>query len=71
MTVRDLWASLCGWVYRSLTRLMHRFNLHHSRRSGPMEDGVYLHRCEWCGMRRTEVPLWVTSQRMKAEREAA
>jgi hypothetical protein len=23
-----------------------------------MPDGVYLHRCDWCGMTRKEVPMW-------------
>lgn len=54
-----------GARYRALARLLHRFNLHHTRRSGPMEDGAYLHRCDWCGLRRTEWPPEVTERRMR------
>ncbi len=54
--------------YRAWARLLHRFNLHHSRRCGPMQDGRLLHRCEWCGMSRVETPMSVTVAEMKAER---
>jgi len=42
--------------YRSWSRLLHRFNLHHARRTGPMEDGAILNRCEWCGLHAKEWP---------------
>jgi hypothetical protein len=56
-------------MYRVSARVLHRFNLHHTQRHGPMEDGAYLHRCEWCGLHRKEVPMEITVQRMRAERE--
>lgn len=47
-----------GWRYRLWSRLLHRFNLHHTTRIGPLvdEDGdsAYVIRCEWCGLGRTE-----------------
>jgi hypothetical protein len=52
--------------YRPLARLLHRFDLHHTVRMGPLEDGVTVHRCEWCGVSRTEVPMEVTMRRMAA-----
>jgi hypothetical protein len=45
-----------GFFYRLWSRALHRFNLHHTRRVGPMQDGAYLHRCEWCGVSRKEWP---------------
>lgn len=56
---------MSGEIYRVKSRLLHRFNLHHTRRLGPMPDGVYLHRCDWCGMTRKEVPMWLIEQRMR------
>lgn len=44
---------------------MEGFSLHHTRRSGPMDDGVYIHRCEWCGVSRREIPIWLTERRMR------
>lgn len=45
---------LRGKRYRAWSRLLHRFNLHHTRRIGPLEDedgdGVYIIKCDWCGM---------------------
>lgn len=64
--------SLRGSIYRGSARLLHRFDFHHTRRIGPLApDGVIVHRCEWCGVSRTEVPLEVTLRRMKAEHSAA
>jgi hypothetical protein len=41
--------------YRPFARLLHRFNLHHTKRIGPLEPtGDYVHKCEWCGVSRTE-----------------
>lgn len=45
-----------GLRYRLAARALHRFNLHHSRRIGPMEDGRFIHRCDWCGLSRMETP---------------
>lgn len=56
--------------YRPWARLLHRFNLHHSRTIGPMEDGCSLHRCEWCGMSRKETPMYVIEARMREGKEA-
>lgn len=42
-----------GFFYRAWSRLLHRFNLHHTREIGPIEDGlasVTITRCEWCGL---------------------
>ena len=37
--------------YRHWARLLHRFNLHHTRTLGPLEPGGgYFDRCEWCGL---------------------
>lgn len=65
------WPYLRGLRYRIWARLLHRFNLHHTRRSGPMEDGAYLHRCDWCGVSRKEVPAWLTAKRMSASESLA
>lgn len=59
------WNYICGARYRAWARLLHRFNLHHTKRIGPMEDGRFLHRCEWCGLRRTETPMWITEREMR------
>ncbi len=54
--------------YRPWARLLHRFNLHHTRQIGPMEDGAIIHRCDWCGASRKDWLPGVTERRM---REAA
>lgn len=59
---------LHGLRYRTVARLLHHFNLHHTQRSGPMDDGRYLHWCHWCGMRRMETPRWITEREMDAAR---
>jgi hypothetical protein len=39
--------------YRKWARLLHRFNLHHTRHIGPLEPGGgFVERCEWCGISR-------------------
>lgn len=38
-------------LYRPLSRLMHRYNLHYMPPSGPFEDGSKLLWCHWCGAR--------------------
>lgn len=48
------WGMLKGLVYRTTKKIMHRYNLHHTVRYGPMEDGAIIHRCEWCGVGRVE-----------------
>ena len=58
-----------GWVYRSVKRLMHRFDLHHTKRIGPLDDGRTVHRCEWCGVSRIETPLEVTIREMEEVRD--
>lgn len=63
---KHLWSR---FGYRPWAKLLHHFDLHHTRRIGPMEDGVIIHRCEWCGVSRTEVPLEVTRRRMKEHRD--
>jgi hypothetical protein len=63
--MRTLWRRV---GYRPWARLLHHFDLHHTRRIGPMEDGATIHRCEWCGASRREVPMWLTEQRMRASR---
>ena len=40
--------TLYGWSYRTLMRLSHRFNWHHTRTSYP--DGDTYVRCDWCGL---------------------
>lgn len=54
-------------AYRFAMRLMHRFNLHHTRAIGPLEDGRTLHRCEWCGVHRVETPMSVILADMRRE----
>jgi hypothetical protein len=51
--------------YRPWARLLHRLNLHHTRRHGPFEDGTFAHRCDWCGVSRRETPMHVTARRMR------
>lgn len=47
-----------GARYRAWSRLLHRFNLHHTRRIGPLVDddgdAAYVVRCEWCGLSQRE-----------------
>jgi hypothetical protein len=51
MTVRFRLRLLWGRTgYRPLARLLHRLNLHHTVRIGPLDDGVIVERCEWCGL---------------------
>lgn len=58
--------ALYGRVYRTAQRVMHRYGWHHTRRIGPLEpDGVTLHRCDWCGVSRTDTPLHVIERRMR------
>jgi hypothetical protein len=57
-----------GYFYRAWSKFIHRFNYHHTRRIGPMEDGCTIHKCEWCGVSRKETPMWLTEQRMRASR---
>ncbi len=46
--------ALRGLRYRTVARLLHHFDLHHTRRIGPLEDSdgdwVIGRRCEWCGI---------------------
>jgi hypothetical protein len=46
-----------GVRYRVTARTLHRLNLHHTRTLGPMDDGAYLVRCDWCGLSQRKVPL--------------
>lgn len=61
--IRVLWSKFkqalflriwCRHLYRPVTRLMHRFNLHYAPRS-PMDAqyGEQHHWCQWCGLRGT------------------
>lgn len=52
--LRLLWART---GYRPTARLLHRLNLHHTKRIGPMEDGAVIHKCEWCGVSRVDRPM--------------
>jgi hypothetical protein len=45
-----------GCVYRTRSRLLHRFNLHHTR-SNIMEDGATLTKCDWCGLSGSTKPM--------------
>jgi hypothetical protein len=47
--MKNLWARI---GYRPTARLLHRLNLHHTHRIGPMEDGAIFEKCEWCGISR-------------------
>ena len=50
--------TLRGRFYRAKSRLMHRFNLHHTRRIGPLEPhGGMVEKCDWCGLSRS-IPPW-------------
>lgn len=53
-----------GLLYRARSRLLHRFSLHHTR-AHHMDDGTTLHRCDWCGMSRVEVPTWLIEKRIR------
>jgi hypothetical protein len=57
-----LWAR---FGYRPWARLLHRFDLHHTKRIGPIGDGEIIHKCEWCGISRKEVPMWLTARWMR------
>lgn len=65
-----------GCVYRTRSRILHHFNLHHTTRSGPLidedGDGEWLIKCTWCGLRMTE-PLdkWAKIRRECAGRDAS
>lgn len=56
--------TLRGLRYRTVSRIMHKYNLHHTSVSH-MDDGTSLHWCHWCGMRRREIPMWMTVESMK------
>jgi hypothetical protein len=56
-----------GLRYRTVARLLHRFDLHHTRRS-VLPDGRIGHRCTWCGVSRTETPMWMTERLMREAR---
>ena len=55
-----------GFFYQRWSRLLHRFDFHQTRRIGPLEDGAIVHRCEWCGVSRTERPLRAIERDMRA-----
>lgn len=57
-------------LYRPLSRFMHRFGLHHTRRIGPMEDGAVIHKCEWCGVSRVDHTMESIRRKMAADRDA-
>lgn len=40
-----------GRIYRLVSKLLHRFNLHYMRPMGPFEDGSRQLWCKWCGAR--------------------
>jgi len=42
-----------GLLYRIRSRILHRFNFHHTVIIGPLyPDGGYVERCNWCGISR-------------------
>ena len=47
---------LRGWLYRSVSRVAHRFHWHHMPLSH-LEDGATLEWCHWCGIRNRITPL--------------
>jgi hypothetical protein len=55
---------LHGLRYRAVSRIMHKYNFHHTSKN-LMDDGTILHWCHWCGMRHREVPMWMTIQSME------
>lgn len=63
---------LRGARYRAWARLLHRLNLHHTRRIGPLiddeGDGAYLIRCEWCGLSMSEPDRFAKIRRAAAAR---
>lgn len=56
--VMGIWQVLwCRTGYRPFQRLIHRYNWHHTRVIGPLDDGSIQHWCEWCGLRYHMTPL--------------
>lgn len=51
--------------YRPWARLLHRVNLHHTREYGPLADGRYMIRCEWCGLFGQRTPAAVRQREMR------
>lgn len=48
------WWLFAGTLYRPVSRLMHRFNLHYAPPAGPAHGDNYClqqHWCQWCGLR--------------------
>ena len=45
---------MSGFIYRGWSRLLHRFNLHHTKISHP--NGETQDWCHWCGLRMTRFP---------------
>jgi hypothetical protein len=56
--------TIIGLRYRTMSRILHYFNLHHTTESGPMDDGVTLIRCEWCGISGTNTPMEIIEARI-------
>lgn len=49
--IKSLWKR---FGYRRWAKLLHAMNLHHTSSIGPMEDGSYVVKCEWCGISKME-----------------
>jgi hypothetical protein len=54
-----------GRVYRGLSLLLHRFNLHYMSPMGPFEDGSRQLWCKWCGARHHIPSETETSRRLR------
>ena len=49
-----LWCRTGG--YRAFMRWAHRWNWHHTKTIGPLEDGAMQEWCQWCGLRDSNRP---------------
>ena len=53
---QEWYCRIYGTIYGAWSRLIHRFNWHHTRTFGPLEDGAMVTRCGWCGLERLDRP---------------
>lgn len=55
-----------GIAYRTVSRLLHKFDLHYAPLHGPIEpDGTYQRWCKWCGMRDTFYPSGISNLHLR------
>lgn len=51
------WVSWWALGYRTVMKLAHRYNWHHTKTLGPFPDGSTQKWCQWCGLRHSTPPI--------------